>query len=78
MYFSQHNVFFAKHFCQKLKRSSKNLRFFNTWPTHCLFRRFHAYLIISIVWSTSHWTNFTIFWTDSNFCNCTWNALIFT
>jgi len=31
-----------------------------TLGQHFLFllRRYHAYLIVSIVWSTSYWTNF--------------------
>jgi len=43
-----------------LKGFSKKLRFFNdTWPTpFVLLRRYPTYLIVSIVRSTSRWTNF--------------------
>jgi len=72
-------MFLPKTFVQKLKRFSKMLRFLMTLGQHFWFSlcRYHAYLIVNIVWSTSYWTNFTTFWTDWNFCECMWNVINF-
>jgi len=60
-----------------LKRFSEKLRFLTTLGQYLLFSllRYHAYLIVSTNWSTGYWTNFTVFWTDLNFCKCIWNVI---
>ena len=88
--FAQESVFFPTQcFCPKrktpllkpllLKRYSEKLRFLTTLGQCLLFSqlRYNTYLIVGIVWFTGYWTNFTIFWTDLNFCKYIWNVISF-